>query len=277
MFNTRLFLLVVACLVFASAKTQTKKQNLSVDLGASFPFGNYADKQIKNNASGFAAIGGVSTIAYRYQIKQKFGFAVSLLGQFNPMSRKKMETEFSSKPISSQILFFTSDPGQLPPPPATGNGIVYPNWKFETKSWFTGSVMIGFFGNFSFKQSKQLSFQPRLMVGPGFVLSPAIKGSSKTDTSAASFTQTKAKSFAVVGEVGIGINYDLNSRYFLRADLDVLTTNELRLKTITATLTTGHGRSFSDPGYSISSSTISGIGRQTVGTVNAGLGLGIRF
>lgn len=277
--STRFVFCFICLIVFqqVSAQNLKNRQSLSIDPGVSFPFGDYGDKQVKNNASGFADIGGVTTISYSYQLKQKFGLTVSLLAQFNPMSRKKMESEFSSTQITSPIAFSSTGPGQTPLPPAQGSGIIYPNWKFETKSWFIGSVLFGGFGNFSFKQNKQLSLQPRLMIGPGIVLSPAIKGSSKTDTSSASFTQTKAKSFAIVGEVGIGINYNLNSRYFIRGNLDVLTTNELRLKTITATINTAHGTSVGSPGYSISSSSITGIGRQTVSTLNAGVGIGIRF
>lgn len=272
----RFILLLASILLLSIAEAQQKKQSLSFDLGASFPFGDYGKKEINRKGSGFAATGAVSSITYQKNFQEKFGFSLSLLGQFNPMSRKRIEQAFSTTPIAPFTVYASSDPRNIPVLPP-GNGIIYPNWKFETKSLWIVSVMAGFYGYFPVKNKPSLVIQPRIMVGPGFAFSPSIKGTSKTDTSAASFQQTSSKSFALVGQVGMKLTYQLNQHYFFNVNVDVLTSSELRLKNLKATMVTAHGSSPGNPDYSISSTMYTTTGRQTIGTFNAGIGLGFRF
>lgn len=131
----------VACMICtlpAYAQPNDPKGYLSFNAGPSFPVSGYGKKEVTDNNSGLARLGGSAVFSYSRLTGKKFGLSVSLSGQLNPLDTKAIEKGFSELKFNNMFYAWSGSIDQpLPPPPATGNK--YPNWSFENKSWVMAS------------------------------------------------------------------------------------------------------------------------------------------
>jgi hypothetical protein len=181
-----------------------------------------------------------------------------------------LESVFSKTPIAVGPVF--SD-GYQPPPPVPGT--VYPNWKFEKDHWLTGSLLLGAQAQLPSKQ--KLSFSARAMLGPSYVSSPEVKGQSYTDTATATMTQSGPHAWGIGYLIGGGVRYNVSEKIFITGGVELFGTNKITFEDITATVTTTKGNLQNPTSYSVSTMTVHGNGKQTISTINASAGIGLRL
>jgi hypothetical protein len=259
---------IISLLTVSSSYSQTagNRGYLGISVGPSFPVGNYGRKNLDNSASGFAKTGETVAISYAKLTGKHFGFAGILVGQLNPLDTKAMENSFSQMRIPLGI--WSSSTTNPPPGPYT----TYPNWKIEKKSWLAASLLAGGYGEFS--SGDNFSFTVKAMAGVVYASSPAITGSSITDTAQAYYKQSSKSALGMSYLTSGGIKYNLSKKISLLTNVEYFATSEIRLKDIKTTITTFKGTPGS-PDYSAAQSIRTADGKQTIGTVNVVVGIGI--
>lgn len=250
------------------------QNNLTISLGPSIPTGNYGSKNIRNNGSGFASTGGAVAISYTHLASKKMGFSVSLQGQLNPLANSKLEQSFNDLLITDITVWAGTSPGQIPPAPTTGTK--YPNWKFEKKSWWTTSLLIGAYGEFPISKDSKTSIVVNLAFGPSYTSAPPIKGSSVGTVASAYHEQSGGKAWGLGFDINAGVKRNITEKLFFQFTASHFAAPSLSFKNITAKTTIIKG-SPGSPDFSISQSSITGNGKQSINTLYFGFGLGIRL
>ncbi|MBL0134651.1 MAG: hypothetical protein IPP79_11900 [Chitinophagaceae bacterium] len=270
------FLLIVLLCLFSKAQSQqnSARSSLSFLLGPSIPVGNYGSKNIQNSGAGFANTGGSAAINYSHLVTKKIGFSVSLQGQINPLAISKLEQSFNDLLIADFTLWAGTSPGQIPPTPVTGTK--YPNWKFEKKSWWTASLLIGAYGEFPISKDEKTSFIANLAFGPSYVSAPPINGSSVGTIASAYHEQTGGKSWGFGSEINIGLRKLVTDKLFLQFTASHFAAPSVSFKNISASTTITKG-SPGSPDFSISKSTFTGTGKQSINSLNVGFCIGFRL
>jgi hypothetical protein len=256
---------------FSYSQSPSTKGYISFSVGPAFPIGDFGSDDIKKNSSGLAKLGQAANFSWSRLLGKRLGIAAVLHGQRNPLNTRSMEKQFSKTGIS-QGFWLVSDLGQpLPPPSYT----VYPNWKFEKGSWLKGSLLIGGYGEFPFRNNI-ISFVAKALAGYGYVSAPAIKGSSITDTATAHLEQTKSSACGLTYLVNGGLKIDISKNISLLTQVEYVSTAELRFDDVKATLTTTRGTP-GTPGFSIAQSRITGQARQTISSLNVMAGVALKL
>lgn len=259
--------------VFSSfSQKNSNKKSLSVLTGASLPLGNFGNDDITDDKAGVAKLGQAGSISYTQLTAKKIGFAVTIQGQRNPFNSKSAEKKFSELNFAQGFLFGTPDPNQPPPSLPV---VKYTDWKFEKRSWLSGALLLGGYGEFAATGSKGVSLITKAMLGPVYVESPAIKGSSIKDTATAVYEQTSSSSFGLAYLLSGGIRVSINKRLYFLTSLEYLGTNKMTFDDIEATLTTTKGTP--GPGFTISQSKTTGSAKQTISTINLVVGIAIKL
>ncbi len=259
--------------VFSSfSQKNSNKKSISVLTGASLPIGNFGNDDITDDKAGVAKLGPAGSISYTQLTGKKFGFVVTVQGQRNPLNSKSAEKKFSELNFTQGILFVS--PGTNQPPPSLPE-VKYPNWKFEKRSWLTGALLLGGYGEFAPGVSNDFSFITKAMLGAVYAESPAIKGNSVTDTATAVYEQTSGSSFGLAYLLSGGIKVNINKRLCFVTSLEYMGTNKMTFDDIEATLTTTKGTP--GPGFAISQSKATGSAKQTISTINLVVGIAIKL
>jgi len=187
----------------------------------------------------------------------------------NPINTKTLETEFNDLRFSPSTIYFgIFGPTLLPT-------IKYEHWKFEKGSWWASNIMAGI--QLSTEPSKtDITFYTRILFGVAYLSMPEFKGESQTDTLIASFTQNGSDGFGFSYGFGAGINYSLNKKTFLLANLGWIGTANIKLKEITSTFVTV--KNPGNPGNMVvTSQSTMGDGKQTLQALNVTFGIGLRL
>ncbi len=264
--------LMIGLLFALSSFSQKNNKYFSVVTGASLPIGNFGNDDITDDKAGVAKLGQAGSISYAQLTGKKLGFAITIQGQRSPIDTKAAEKKFSELNFNRGILSVGTDPNQPPPPSPP---VKYPNWKFEKRSWLSGALLLGGYGEFTAVGSSGFSFITKAMLGPVYAESPAIKGSSITDTATAVYEQTSSSSFGLAYLLSGGIKLHLNKRLYFLTSLEYMGTNNMTFDDIEATLTTTKGTP--GGGFTISQSKVTGSGKQTISTINLVAGIAFRL
>jgi hypothetical protein len=247
------------------------KGSFAVSIGPAFPVGAYAAKDLSKPSSGFAKIGQSASVTYDRLLEKHFGFSAALHLQRNPLNTKAFETIFSQTKIYQG--FWAGSPNQPPPSlPYT----IYPNWKFEKRSWFFGSLRLGAFAQFYPKGSSNIVFITKAMIGVIYAASPRLVGNSITDTATAHIEQSKSSAFGFTYSVSGGIKYNLHKRVFLLTNLEFMGTNNIRFRDVKVSIITFKG-SPGSPDYSGQQSLTTTDGKQVISSLNINIGIGLRL
>ena len=188
--------------------SQIHEGHLSLMVGPALPIGHFANTNLSDESSGFAKIGETISLSYTKPISKDWAFLINLAGQRNPINTKAFENNFSNAKIY-QSVYFGSEPNNQPP---QANYTVYPNWKFENKSWLYAALQVGTKRQFCLTKQKQTWLTTNANIGVVYATSPQLKGNSITDTAIAIITQSKSAGFGLIYSFGFGLNYYLNKR-----------------------------------------------------------------
>ncbi len=247
-----------------------KKSEIAFSAGPAFAIGKFADTDLMTSSSGFAKTGQAISVSYVHPLSEKWKFLVSLSGQRNPLNTKAFETIFSTATVNPGFSFGS---GPNNPPPQT-TYVVYPNWKFENKSWMLGSLQVGVLKEFV--TADQHKWTPTLKAAFGAVYAslPGFKGSSVTDTATAAIAQSKLSGFGLTYTVGAGINYALTKKIALFTIVDYNNTSDIKFDDVKSTLTTTKG-TVGSPGYAVQYTELTTAGKQAISSINLMFGISL--
>lgn len=254
------FLLIVA---FVNAQT------LKLGIGAAVPIGKFGQSEINNSKAGFAKTGPLLNLSYNHFLGNRVWAEVMFQFQQNPLNTAALEEGFSNTKFY-QGLYVSSTLAPYNFPYTT-----HKNWQFTDAEWNTFTLLLGFNGKFPLSTSNKVFARAKLMVGPVHVASPSLWGESISGSGGARMEQTSASGWGVAYTAGGGIEYDLNKKLYLLTQIDAFGTSGIEFKDIVATLTFWEGTP-SNP-TSIQQNSVKGNARQTVTTLNAAVGIGLRF
>jgi len=251
---------------------QEKKGNeyLSFTIGPSFPTGNISAKASDNHIAGFATTGVHLSGTYQYFENKQFAFTVQIKGQYIPLNRSELADEYNNKKFYS-LSFWNGVP---PPPPPSYS--MYNNWNFNNGGWIITSMMAGFEGTLPLKENNQWAFTFHGLLGGTYIWTPHYKGQSTTDTSVILTDQKSNGAFGFSYQAGIGLKYSINKKMFA-----LLQGNYTGTATFTTSVTTTEYSTVMNQGslggQQSTFSTFKSDVKQTVSSVNIGVGLGFHL
>jgi hypothetical protein len=248
----------------------SNKANVSIMVGPAFPTGHFANTNLYDRSSGFAKVGEAISLSYTKPISGDWAFLINVTGQRNPINTNAFESNFS-KAKFYQGVYFSSDLNN--PPPQT-NYTIYPNWKFENRSWLCAALQVGTKGQFSLNKQNKTWLTTNAVLGVLYVASPQLKGVSITDTATALITQSKNSGLGLIYSFGFGLNHYLNKKIFFTSTLNYVGTNKVTFKNVRTTFTATKGAPGS-PNSSVQQSITTANGKQTLSSINLLIGFGI--
>lgn len=268
----KLFLnLIGVCpLIAAYSQVDHSKNCLSISTGSSIPIGNFGSTSTSNKYAGYAKIGEAVNLTIAHKLKRKIALVGTLYGQRNALNTALLAKQYEKVAIP----FYYN-----------GNGPnYYPNWSFDKKSWYIGSLLLGLNTELLNTQGGKLSVTAKALAGLAYVQLPELNGNSKTDTSFLVIKQSSATTFAMAYQLGIGINYKCSNKWMLLANMEYFGTNTITFKNITEFIAATSG-GLTVPGYySLSNSRMplqalshTGYIRQPIGTINVCVGISLRL
>jgi hypothetical protein len=257
-------------LVVAYSQVDYNKNSLSFSLGSSIPIGNFGSTSTSNKYAGYAKIGEAVNLTIAHKLSRKIALVGTLYGQRNALNTALLAKQYEKVAIP----FYYN-----------GNGPnYYPNWSFNKKSWYIGSLLLGLNTELLNTQRGKLSVTAKVLAGLAYVQLPELNGNSKTDTSFLVIKQSSATSFAMAYQVGIGINYKCSNKWMLLANVEYFGTNTITFKNITEFIAATSGGLIVPGYYSVSNSRMppqvlsqTGYIRQPIGTLNICVGIGLRL
>jgi hypothetical protein len=267
-------------LINAYSQNLKYKGYVCLSVGPSIPVGNYGSTNLSNDQAGFAAPGGNASLSYCRRISKKFGLAAEMLGQINPLNIKAMEKSFSQqKFVEPYVTSSNGQPQTLPPP----EYVSYQNWNFNKKSWWSGSLLVGGYGQFPLSKPGNISFTTKAMLGAVYLTAPSLGGSGYTDSSFAQVSQSKASAFGFAYSFGAGMNYDLNKKVCFFASAEYFATANVTFKNVTESILTA--KSIIVPGLVLnpgnyserSEATVIANTSQKVSALNISVGIGLKL
>ncbi|HXB45761.1 MAG TPA: hypothetical protein VNV85_16955 [Puia sp.] len=266
--------------ILLNAYSQNLKDNgyVYVSVGASIPVGSYGSTNLSNDQSGFAGPGGNISLSYSRLLGKKFGLAAEALGQINPLNIKAMEKSFSQQKFVEPYAISYNGQPPTPPPPVY---VIYQNWNFNKKSWWSGSFLVGGYGQFPLSKPGNISLITKVMLGAIYLTAPSLTGSGHTDSSLVVVNQSKASGYGFAYSFGAGVNYDLNKKVCFFASAEYFATSNVRFKNVTESIVTVNGISgFVIIGGNyppISEATATTNTSQKVSALNVSLGIGLKL
>lgn len=257
--------------VFCFGQPGLSKNSVSLSLGASVPVGNFSKTDMNNDLSGFAKTGEYVHLTFEHRLGNGNGPAILLrfYGQRNGLNTQAFADQFKNLP-------FYLNGGPQP--------VFYSTWNVQKKAWMLGSLMAGVKENFPLSSGRKFSFFLEGMIGAAYLQAPTLNAVGHTDTSVVEVTQSASSGTGISYCLGTGITYAVAKNLQLTFHLGYFGTGEIKFKNVTEHVigTTG---GLGIPGdFSLSNSlgptfsySNTGTAKQTVGSVNAGVGLIMLF
>lgn len=270
--NLLLFSFFLIQVSFVFSQSIKDRGSITLSVGPAFPIGKFSNKNLYDQSSGFAKIGESVLLSYSKPLSNNWGILVDIHGQRNPLNTNAFESSFSQTKIY-QGIYSSSDPNN--PPPQTSYKI-YPNWRFEKKSWLYGALLLGGQRQFKIDNSDKINLFAKIMIGAIYAKTPKLNGSSITDTASAHIEQSKSSAFGFAYSFSGGLNYNLTKTVFLTSTLAYIGTNQMKFKDVKTILTTTKGI-YGRPEYSNQQSTTTGNGKQIISSINIFVGIGIKI
>ena len=265
-----LFLLAFIIQANSSFSQTNNRSSIALLIGPAFPTSHFRNKNLYDESSGFAKTGETISLEYIKAFSKHLAILINLTGQRNPINTQAFESNFSKAKIY-QGFYFGSDPNN---PPLQNNYKIYPNWKFDNKSWIYGTLQVGIKDQFPVDKQNKTWLTTEASIGVLYAASPPLKGSSITDTASAIITQSKSTGFGMSYSFGGGIKYCLNKKIFFTTTLKYTGSNKVTFKDVKTTLTTTKG-TYGSPDYYISQSITTTNGKQTFSSISLLFGIGI--
>lgn len=263
-------LIAVAIFFTSFASAQNHRHALTLSSGLAFPLGKFAEKDIRNSSSGFAKTGTLLNAGYTRPVTKTIWVEAVLQYQQNPLNTKAMEESLSTTRFRYGVFVSPNpqNPGAFP-------DTLFQNWKVNNDSWVTATLLLGINSRYSLGSSNKVFAQAKLQLGPVYVSSPEIDGTSTGASGATYLKQTDASGWGLAVGAGGGIEYNLNERLFTLINVQSFFTSSIKFKDIKATLTMVNGASPNPT--SVMESTVTGDAKQNISTININFGLGLRL
>jgi len=194
-----LFILMAVVFISVTSVFAQDKGYIGVSIGPSIPTGDFASKDMNNEAAGFAKTGAIFDITFAYKLNKNFGVTALLRGQANKLDAKAISNEMY-KQLPSEVSSSVS-----------------------TSSWGVGGLLIG--GYSTVPVAKQLSFESRLMLGFISATSPDVTINLSGFGETAWVKQSSTTSTALAYLAGVGLKYDAGKRVCVLLNVDYLGSN----------------------------------------------------
>ena len=251
------------------------KGSLTLSLGPSIPLGDFGKKEFYNNKAGLAGIGQQATISYDHKLGKTFSLSVTFLAQRNPLNRKYVQEELGEAHIIGVIGMYTTT---LQPPPQYA--VPYSrdgNWKVDRSAWFVGSLLLGVSAEFPLKESGDLAFFTKAMIGVARASTPKLHATSSSDTAYVVQDQTSRSATGVSYTLKGGLKYNLSEKLIGLFSVDYFGTGRINFTRIKSTTTATRFTTGSSTPSQISQSQTIFNSNQAISAVNVSVGFGLRL
>jgi hypothetical protein len=171
------------------------KGYIAISLGPSFATGDFASTNMDNKSAGFAKTGAIFDITFAYKLNKNFGVSALLRGQANKTDAQAFADEMIKQIPMDNVAIRT-----------------------ETGSWGIGALLLGGFGSFPIQ--KDLSFEPRVMVGFASATSPGLTFNIDTPEGSAWVKQSSATATDFAYLFGMGVKYNAGKRVCILGNID---------------------------------------------------------
>ena len=263
------FAIILVNFFDAHAQAEKKEDYLELTAGASFPMGHYRSADMYDSESGFAEVGEVFIFSFIHMVHKNIGLAAAVHGQRNPLNTKALETSFNQANFYNGVVpvSYVGQPAGNPPAER------YYNWKFEKKSWWLGSILVGGYGQCVMSSAGKTVLTAKAMMGALYAAAPGLSGTSVSDTTRASITQSSGSAWGMGYTLAAGGKYKLAGKLFLRAEVEYLGSSELTFNDVKATFTSSRYRN--NFPASFSQHTMTGVTKQKIASLNLNVGIGL--
>jgi len=188
-----LFLVVFVLFYLQSSAQNSSKSSLDITLGASFPTGNFAGKNLFGEDDGLAKTGAFMELSYRNQFSKVLGFAAALKGSLYGIDASGFSLP-SGTGASSQI---------------------------NTTTWKTGTVLGGIYQLIPLSNNQKFSLEFRELAGIQFSSSPEMTiNATIPGVGSMSGKQESASSTSFAYALAAGFRYQLNNSLGLKIFTD---------------------------------------------------------
>ena len=204
-------------------------QELRIAAGVGFPLGSFGAASWQGDYGGFAGTGQQLSVSYVYRPTYGFGWSATLLGRRNPVNTRKL----AGQPLSTEGWV----EGQ---PPQTPIHYLGP-WTADRDQWWTGSLLVGGQKYQQLSRDNRLSLALQAAVGIAYVRMAELKGSMKTDTMSATFTQESSTDWAFALMGGAALRYELPSGLQLLLGVRYFAIPHLHFSRVVRKTATVHG------------------------------------
>lgn len=204
--KTSLFLAILSTVISTSAAQDTaRKSNLSMNLGLSFPHGDYWSTNFNNSMAGYATQGIVLDISYEYQFHPTLGFTALLRSMAHGVDGDALARDWSEY-LSTSTL---------------GTRAFV---DIETGVYSVGGFMAGMYANVPVLE--YLKFQPHLLLGLASATLPyqVMEASASTGPRLTTI-RMPASTLSFAWMIGASAQLELSRKVFGRFCLDAFGTN----------------------------------------------------
>jgi hypothetical protein len=253
------------------------KSHFSFVIGPSFPIGKFRSTNDFTRKVGFAKTGEFLKLSVTHLVRKNFGISAQLQFQRNPFNKKALEG-WISKVGPSSISITTGTGGGVvfppdPPPPPPANN-PNENWQVDKCAWYAGTLMVGGFGEFSLSTDKKWFASVGANLGFVYASSPKIHAESFTDTSMVMITQQSKSAPGMSYSLNTGLNYSLNAKTKVSFNIDYFGTTSINYASLK---TNAYGRSGAFPSGAVWQYQMTADMKQSISSINVGIGLSFAF
>jgi hypothetical protein len=215
-------------LILATIGLQVKAQEdtrgyVTIGLGPSIPFADFASTSTSNDDAGYALTGGNLNIAFAYKLGTHLGLTAMFTATSNEVNVDAIADDFDEE-------FPAAD------------------WTVTADRWRIGGFMIGGFA--TFPASENLSFDVRLLGGVLQSVMPEIRATAVAGAMGASATRQESRISAGAIDLGFLFRYQVVSSLCIFGGADFITANPRFEDVVTTTSLGTSSTSDIDQSYS---------------------------
>ncbi|SER78508.1 outer membrane beta-barrel protein [Pedobacter rhizosphaerae] len=233
-----LFLLSLFIYFQSTAQTPGKRSYISIAVGPSLPIGDFGSKDLSDEDSGLAKMGGFVNISYGYKFTESISMLVLLRGGIYGVDTDAFLKGYATPDGSAASL------------------------SVSTTTWKTGAIMAGIQQSLPLNSKKSLLLETRAAIGiqksksPATTINMSISGFGNFSGKQEPMSSTSAAYF-----LGLSLNYNLGSNISLKFNADYTGANPKFEYTLATNNT-------------IQTSTKL---KQNISVIDLGIGLGVSF
>ena len=230
-------LITIVLLFFTLYAFGQDKGYVALSIGGAVPLEKFGTSDINDGYAGYAKLGGIVDLSFNYKLFKNFGFSSILRAQFNPTKSSKLNDQLNTENSSPGVSY---------------------NTKINT--WAMQSLMVGAY--YSLPIGDKFSIHAKAMLGVSNSTRPTLEIDATYFGTSFTYTQHAKNAQALSYLLGLGAQYNLNSKLCLLLNVDYTSTNPT-YKNVEFSIT-GQNSVYQDISLKLQS-------------VNASVGIGIRL